>query len=321
MIIGYHASHEQFPPSALLTFVRAAEDAGFQAVMTSDHITPWSVRQGNSGNNWAWLGAALASTSIPFGTLAIPGGWRYHPVVLAHLVGTLAEMFPDRLSWIAVGSGEAMNESVVGKGWPDKAERNERLKAGADVIRSLLQGETVDEDRPWFSSDAARLWSIPRTPPAIFGAAITTETAVWMGPWTDGVITTRKPVSELREFAKGYEENRGSGKPRALQLQISWGSTVEEARLAAWDQWRCAVAPPDRLPILRRPHEFDNLTHDVTPPEMDDHILIVTTGDAILQAIADCRSCGFQEIYIHNVSRDQIGFMRFMTSQVLPHVD
>ena len=79
MIIGYHASHEQFAPSELLEYVRAAEDSGFQAIMTSDHIAPWSKRQGNSGNNWAWLGAAMARTSLPFGSLAIPGGWRYHP--------------------------------------------------------------------------------------------------------------------------------------------------------------------------------------------------------------------------------------------------
>src|SRR6218665_2045378 len=100
--------------------------------MTSDHITPWSERQGNSGNNWTWLGAAMASTSLPFGSLAIPGGWRYHPVVLAHMVATIAEMFPNRLCWIAVGSGEAMNENVVGMGWPKKRERNDRLFAGSE---------------------------------------------------------------------------------------------------------------------------------------------------------------------------------------------
>lgn len=97
MIIGYHASHEQFAPSALLEYVQAAERGGFQAVMTSDHIAPWSVRQGNSGNNWAWLGAPLANTTLPFGSLSIPGGWRYHPVMLAHLIATLAEMFPSRM--------------------------------------------------------------------------------------------------------------------------------------------------------------------------------------------------------------------------------
>jgi hypothetical protein len=113
---------------------------------------------------------------------------------------------------------------------------------------------------PWFSSEAAKLWSLAKQPPAIYGAALTTATAGWMGPWTDGVITVRKPVAQLREFAKCYEDNGGDGQPRALQLQISWGGTLEKARFAAWDQWRCAASPPDRLPVLRRPHEFDDVT-------------------------------------------------------------
>ncbi|MDR6820783.1 alkanesulfonate monooxygenase SsuD/methylene tetrahydromethanopterin reductase-like flavin-dependent oxidoreductase (luciferase family) [Neorhizobium sp. 2083] len=100
MMLGYHASHEQFSPRELLNYVKAAETAGFQAITTSDHIAPWSKRQANAGNNWAWLGAAMMATSLPFGSLAIPGGWRYHPAVLAHLVATLAEMFPGRLRWI-----------------------------------------------------------------------------------------------------------------------------------------------------------------------------------------------------------------------------
>lgn len=141
-----------------------------------------------------------------------------------------------------------------------------------------------------------------------------------MGPWIDGVITVRKPVAQLREFAKCYEDNGGDGKPRALQLLISWGGTLEKARFAAWDQWRCAASPPDRLPVLRRPHEFDDITRDVTPEDIDDHILLVTKGEELLQAITDARSCGFEEVYIHNVSRDQLGFMRFMASQVLPDI-
>lgn len=99
-------------------------------------------------------------------------------------------------------------------------------------FRSLLQGETVDMKLPWFSSEAAKLWSLAKQPPAIYGAALTTATAGWMGPWTDGVITVRKPVAQLREFAKCYEDNGGDGQPRALQLQISWGGTLEKARFA-----------------------------------------------------------------------------------------
>lgn len=318
MIIGYHASHEQFAPSELLGYVQAAERAGFEAVMTSDHMTPWSVRQGNSGNNWAWLGAALASTSIPFGSLAIPGGWRYHPVVLAHLVGTLAEMYPERLRWIAVGSGEAMNETLVGAGWPEKAERDQRLKSGAEIVRALLGGETVNGSEPWFSVENARLWSLPKAPPAVFGAALTRETAEWMGSWAGGLITVRKPVEELRQLVSVFRRGGGGNKPLAIQVQVSWGKTIEEARMSAWDQWRCAAVSADKLANLRRPEQFDAITSDVAPADMDERIPLCVRRDDVATLIADCASCGFDEIYVHSVSRDQIGFIDFMAREVLP---
>jgi alkanesulfonate monooxygenase SsuD/methylene tetrahydromethanopterin reductase-like flavin-dependent oxidoreductase (luciferase family) len=101
---------------------------------------------------------------MPFGSLAIPGGWRDHPVVLAHLIATLAEMHPDRLRWIAVGSGEAMNESVVGKGWPEKPERDQRLRAGANMMHRLFRRETIDGDTGSIRAEHARLWSQLATP-------------------------------------------------------------------------------------------------------------------------------------------------------------
>jgi probable non-F420 flavinoid oxidoreductase len=318
MIIGYHASHEQFPPSALLTYVKAAEDAGFQAIMTSDHIAPWSTRQANSGNNWAWLGAAMASTSLPFGSLAIPGGWRYHPAVLAHLVATLGEMFPGRLPWIAVGSGEAVNERVVGEQWPEKEERNRRLQAGAAVMRSLLKGEEVTVDDPDIATVEARLWSLPATGPALFGAALSEKTAEWMGAWADGLITVPKPKPELETILRAFQANGGTGKPLALQLQVSWAESEQEARIAAWDQWRHIAAPSQTLAQFERPEDFDASVRDVRPEEMDDLIPLIDRSDELVAMIRHYASLGFREIYIHNVSRDQIGFIRFMKDEVLP---
>ncbi|AYM66003.1 TIGR03885 family FMN-dependent LLM class oxidoreductase [Agrobacterium fabrum] len=318
MIIGYHASHEQFLPSDLLTFVRHAEEAGFGAVMTSDHIAPWSERQANSGNNWAWLGAAMATTTLPFGSLAIPGGWRYHPVVLAHIVATLAEMFPDRLRWIAVGSGEGLNEHVVGKGWPEKAERDRRLYSSCKILRRLLRGETVTESNAWFPLDSARLWSLPEKTPKIFGAALSPATAEWMGDWVDGLLTVRKPQGKLEEIIQRFKAGGDAAKPVALQLQLSWGRTKEEARGAAWDQWRVVAAPPDRLALLTSPASFDKVTCDVAPGEIDQRMPLVTTGEEVLELIASCYSCGIEEIYIHNVSRWQLDFIDFMAREVMP---
>lgn len=316
MLIGYHASHEQFSPGQLLDYVQAAERAGFQAIMTSDHLAPWSERQGNAGNNWAWLGAAMAKTSLPFGSLAIPGGWRYHPVVLAHLIATLSAMFPERLRWIALGSGEALNENAVGRGWPDKTERNERLEAGSDIIRALLAGETVTSSHPQLRTDQAKLWSIPQKPPMLFGAALTEQTATWLKEWADGLVTVRKPAAELRQMVRAFRTNGSESKPLALQLQVSWAQTIDEARTAAWQEWRNAGVKPDLLAELKTPAEFDAASRDVTPEEMDEYIPLITRADELLDLIEECEACGFDEIYIHNVSRDQYGFMDFMAGQV-----
>src|SRR4029453_6880467 len=130
-IFGYHASHEQLPPSALLANVRLAEQAGFQAAMCSDHFAPWSRTQGHSGFAWSWLGAAMQATGLPFGGAIAP-----------RAAATLAELFPERF-WVALGSGEALNEHITGTGWPDKQARNDRLLECVEVIRALFAGETV----------------------------------------------------------------------------------------------------------------------------------------------------------------------------------
>src|SRR5687768_4530358 len=157
-LFGFHASHEQVHPSALLAAVRRAEDAGFGAAMSSDHFSPWSERQGQSAFAWSWLGAALQATRLPFGVVNAPGQ-RYHPAIIAQAIGTLAAMFPGRF-WAALGSGEASNEHITGGGWPAKPVREARLRECVDVIRALLAGEEVSH-HGLVTVDRARLWTRP----------------------------------------------------------------------------------------------------------------------------------------------------------------
>ena len=176
--IGYHASHEQFAPSELLRLVGLAERAGFDCAMSSDHFRPWGTAQGQSGFAWSWLGAALQATRLPFGVISAPG-YRYHPAILAQAAATLAEMFPGRL-WLALGSGQRLNEDLTGVAWPDKPERNARLRECADVVRALLAGETVTH-RGRVTVVEAKLYSRPERPPPLLGAAVTEATAEQVG--------------------------------------------------------------------------------------------------------------------------------------------
>ena len=169
-LIGYHASHEQFKPSELLTWAIQAAQAGFQAINCSDHFHPWSERQGQSGFSFAWLGAVMHATSVPCGVVCAPGQ-RYHPAIVAQAMATLAEMFPERF-WISLGSGEALNERITGEKWPAKPERNARLVECVEIIRRLLQGETVTH-HGLVVVEEAKLYTRPEKQPLIIGAVVT----------------------------------------------------------------------------------------------------------------------------------------------------
>src|SRR5688572_3177614 len=175
--------------------------------MCSDHFQPFSERQGHSGFAWSWLGAALTATPMSFGTVCAPG-WRYHPAIIAQAAATLAEMFPDRF-WLAVGSGEALNEHITGERWPVKSERNARLIECVSVMRRLWAGETVTHHGR-IVVEEAKLYTRPAKAPLLYGAALTPETAEWVGSWADGLITIGAPAAKLVEIIAAFRSGGGA---------------------------------------------------------------------------------------------------------------
>jgi coenzyme F420-dependent glucose-6-phosphate dehydrogenase len=313
--IGYHASHEQFHPAQLLQYVQRAEEAGFQAAMCSDHFHPWSLRQAQSGYAWAWMGAALQATSLSFGTVCAPGQ-RYHPAIVAQKVATLAAMYPERV-WVALGSGQALNELITGDRWPAKAERNARLEESVQVIRALLAGETVTH-HGLVTVEEATLYTRPETPPMLIGAAITPETARWLGGWADGMITIGQPLDGMREVVDAFREGGGEGKPMFLQVQLSWGADDEEARDEAFDQWRTNVFESPVLASLRTPEAFDAAAQFTRPDDLEDHIRMSSEPERHVEWLTQDLDLGFDRLYLHNVGRDQVGFIEAFGERVLP---
>lgn len=315
LLVGYHASHEQLPPSRLLALVQQAERAGFGAAMCSDHFAPWLPEQGESGYAWAWLGAALATTDLSFGTVNAPGQ-RYHPAIVAQKAATLCEMFPGRF-WLAVGSGEALNEHVTGDPWPPKAERNARLKECVDVMRALWRGETVTHEGR-VRVDRAKLYTRPATPPLVVGAATTPETARWLGGWADALVTVSKPIPELRRVVEAFEAGGGRGKPLFLQAQVSYAATDREALEAAFRSWRFAAFGGDVLWNLEMPEQFVERTRDVSEDALRKAILVSSDLDEHVAKLEECASLGFSRIYVHQVAPDQERFLRGYGERVLP---
>jgi probable non-F420 flavinoid oxidoreductase len=313
--IGWHASHEQIPPSRLLRDARHAEEAGFEVGMSSDHFSPWSVRQGESGFAWSWLGAALATTGLPFRVVNAPGQ-RYHPAIVAQAIATLAEMFPERL-WVCLGTGEASNEHVTGDRWPPKPLRNARLAECVAVIRALLAGEEVTHDG-LVRVDRARLWTRPAVPPPLLGAAVTEETARWVGGWADGLATIHRPPDRLRRVTEAFREGGGEGKPMVLQAHVSWARTEEEALLIAHDQWRTNLFGPPVCWDLEMVEHFDEAARHVRPEDVRAGVLVSSDPARHVAWIEEAAALGFDEVNLHHVGQEQGPFIEAFGRHVLP---
>lgn len=313
--LGYHASHEQFAPSALLDHVRRAEAAGFDCAKSSDHFHPWSERQGQSGFAWCWLGAAMQATSLPFGVISAPG-YRYHPAILAQAAATIGEMFPDRL-WLALGSGEALNEAITGLPWPDKAERNARLAECVAVIRALLAGETVTH-RGRVEVVEARLYTRPDHQLPLYGAAVTPETAVIVGGWADGLLTMGGDIEAVRAVVDAFRSSGGEGKPVHIQHALSWAPTEEDALAQALNQWAPAAAGGDVSWNLSRPADFDRIGSLVTEETIRRCVAVSHDTGRHGKWIADLMSLGVSAVHLHCVGRNQAEFIDAFGARVLP---
>lgn len=315
-VIGFHASHEQIPPGRLLADVRAAEQAGFSAAMCSDHFAPWSERQANSGFAWSWLGAALATTSLPFGVVHAPGQ-RYHPAISAQMIATLGEMFPGRF-WAALGSGQALNEHITGDPWPRKDVRNQRLNECVDVMRHLLAGEEVSHDGV-VTVDRARIWSLPDVTPDLVGAAVSPATAAMVAAWADGLATVAQPDDALRQVIDAYRGAGGRGKVR-LQVHLSWDPDPDRALAIAYDQWRTNVFPPPACWDIATVDTFEAVGLRVQPSEVGNTVLISADLAQHAQWLQDYLDLGFDELYLHHVGQDQAAFIDAFGEHVLPQL-
>jgi probable non-F420 flavinoid oxidoreductase len=309
-VIGFHCSHEQVHPSKLLAAAQQAEQGGFTAAMCSDHISPWSERQGQSAFAWSWLGAALQSTALPFGVVNAPGQ-RYHPAIIAQGIGTLGAMYEGRF-WVALGTGENSNEHVTGGEWPRKELRNARLRECVAIIRALLAGEEVTHDG-LVTVDRAKVWTRPEVVPPLIAAAS------WAAGWADGLITIEQPPDVLRKMINGYREAGGKG-PLALQIHLSYAPTQEQALAIAYDQWRTNTFAPPVCWDLETVEAFDVASASVRPEDVAKSVFVSADAGEHMQHLADLADLGFDELYLHHVGQTQSEFIEIFGEHVLPQL-
>lgn len=318
VIAGYHASHEQFAPSELLRLARRATEAGFRIALNSDHFHPWTEAQGQSGFAWSWMGAALATTGLEsLGVVNAPGQ-RYHPAIIAQALATLCEMFDGR-AWAALGSGEAINEMIDGSGWPTKPERNARLLECVEVMRALFRGEEVTH-RGRIVVEQARLYTRPKEPPLLAGAAVTPETAKWVASWADALITVSQPREQLRRVVDAFRAGGGEHKPMFLKVQLSWAETHDAAHAAAQQQWASNAAPSSILADVRTCAQFSALGAAASAAALANAVRISADLSEQLAWLGEDAQLGFSRLYLHNVGLNQEQFIDTFGSKVLPQL-
>jgi probable non-F420 flavinoid oxidoreductase len=316
--VAFHASHEELGPRELLDCVREAEAAGFDGATCSDHVAPWSARQGESGNAWAWLGAAAVATDLPLGVVTAPGT-RYHPAVAAQQIATVAQLAgPGRL-WVALGSGQALNEHVTGTPWPPKAERERRHDLVAGVVRRLLAGEEVSHPEPVLV-DRARVWSLPETPPPLLGAAVSPASAARVAAWADGLVTVVQPGDVLRELLDAWDGAGGGDRPRKLQVHVALAATRDAALELAHEWWREPALGGPVAWELALPEHLEAAAASKRPEDLEEAVVVATSAQELAERLAELAALGFDELTLHHVGREQRRFIALAGEELLPAV-
>jgi coenzyme F420-dependent glucose-6-phosphate dehydrogenase len=326
--IGYAAMLEQFHPTEAVELSAYAETKGFSGVMAADHFQPWVPAQGQSAFVWSVLTAIGERTTGDFGPGVTAPSFRWHPALVAQASATLAAMYPGR-HWLGLGSGEALNEHIVGGYWPEVAERINRMFEAVEVINKLFTASAAGKDTKhsgeFFKLESTRLWTMPEQRPEVLIATAGPVTAKRAGRTVDGLITVGAPLEKISGLFQRFDEGqREAGKdpskaPKVLQVHLSWAATDEEALANAMHEWPNGGM---RFPKgdIRSPFEFEQMAKLVRPEDFEGRLVISSDPDEHRAAIQRYADLGFDRIYLHNVGRNQREWIDVFSRDVLPKI-
>ncbi|MDP9351644.1 MAG: TIGR03557 family F420-dependent LLM class oxidoreductase [Chloroflexota bacterium] len=323
-VVGYAAMFEQFHPTDLLSYCKHAEANGFTAVMASDHFHPWTPSQGQSAFVWAWMGALGVETQMRFGTGVTPPGYRYHPAIVAQAAATLEAMFPGRF-YLGLGAGEALNEHIIGEYWPEAPARLARLMESIEVIQKLFTGKVVKFTGEHIRLESARLYTMPDTPPPVYVATAGPIMSERTGRLCDGIITVGAADEKIRNLMSRFEKGaREAGKdpnamPRIIQLHVSWAESDQAAEEQAVKEWPTGGMNFPKQDI-RNPEDFEAMARLVRPEHFKGRVLCSADLEVHRAHVQHFIDLGFNEVYLHNVGRNQTEFIEAFGSQVVPQL-
>ena len=312
--LGYALSSEEHGPRELTRNAGLAEEAGFEFALVSDHFHPWIDRQGESPFVWSVIGAIAQTTErLRVGTGVTCPTIRTHPAIVAHAAATSAAMMPGRF-FLGVGSGENLNEHILGDRWPPVAVRLEMLEEAVEVMRLLWGGDQVSHRGKHYTVENARLYTLPDDPPEVFVAAGGPNAAELAGRIGDGLIV----VSPEPEVAQKFDDAGGKGKPRYAQVQVCFAADEEEAKGTALEWFPNIALPGELSQELPVPAHFEQSADLLEPDDMAEIVACGPDPERHVEMIDRFVDAGYEDVYIHQIGPDQEGFLDFYRREILP---
>ena len=312
MDLGYAISCEEHPPLDIVRHARRAEEVGFPFALISDHFHPWIDRQGQSPFVWGALGAIATETeSLRVGTGVTCPTIRIHPAIVGHAAATAAALMPGRF-FLGVGTGENLNEHILGDRWPSASERLDMLEEAVEIMRELWKGELTSFDGDHYVVQDARIYTLPDEPIEVVVAASASEAAELAGRIGDGLVSTTPQANLVDAFLAAG----GSG-PRYGQLSVCWAETEEEARRTALEVWPNAGLKGPLSQELALPSHFEAAAKMVDEDSISETVVCGPDPERHLEGIQTFLDAGFDHVYVHQIGPDQEGFMTFYERDIL----
>ena len=318
MKIGYFLSSEEWGPNDLLAQTVKAQDAGFDGLWISDHFHPWNDAQGHSPFVWSTIGAiAQAAPGMHVTTAVTCPTIRIHPAVIAQAAATSAVMLDGNFA-LGVGTGEALNEHILGDRWPEAAERREMLEEAVEVMRMLWKGGVHSHRGRHYRVDRARVYDLPETPPKVIVSGFGRKAVELAARIGDGYCTVGPDAESVKAFRKASAQN-GSAIVQG-GLKVCWADDASSARKTVHRLWANDGLPGELAQVLPTPAHFEQANELVDEQLASEDVPCGPDVDAHVEAIIEYAQAGFDELYVNQIGPDQDAFFTAYRDHVLPRV-
>jgi G6PDH family F420-dependent oxidoreductase len=310
---GYFLSCEEYDPAELIEQAVRAEQAGFDALWISDHFHPWNDEQGESPFVWSVIGALSQVCRLPVTTAVTCPTIRTHPAIVAQAAATAAVMLDGKFS-LGVGTGEALNEHILGTAWPTADVRLEMLEEAVEVIRALWTGDVVSHRGTHYTVDTARIYTLPEHPPPIYVSAFGPKAVDVAARIGDGFVS----VSPDEDLLTRYRKQAGTGKIIQGGFKVCYADTAEDGASIAHRLWANSGLPGELAQVLPSPRHFEQASELVTEEMTRSSVVCGRDAAEHAEAFEPYLNVGFDEIYVANMGPHYADMIRMYGDEVLP---